>query len=115
MAGGRRAPRARVRGRAARGAVGGGGAGRGSAVGDDKGGQLGRKQVVDGVLQGGFGQAAQIVHFGRPQHLHLVGVDEIQVADEGQSRFLGGFGRQAAQVAVVSGQPLAGELGGQAA
>ena len=75
-------------------------------IGNNNGRKFGRKQVSDGVLQAGGRQAAQVVHFGTAQHLHPVGVDEVQVADERKRGLLDGFGGQTALPAVVAGDPV---------
>jgi len=82
----------------------------GFAVGDDDGRELGRKQVIDGILQRRRREPVQIVHLGATQHLYPVRVHEIQVSDEGEGRLLDGFGRQAALAAVASRDPLQGQL-----
>ena len=51
------------------------------------------EQLADGILPRDLAQAGQIFEFGGPQHLQLVGVDQIEMADQGAAGRNLGAGR----------------------
>ena len=82
------------------------GLGHALAVGHHHRGDLPGEQGVDRLLQRLRVQVAQVVHFRAAQHLHAVGMHEVEVADEGQGRLLlDGVRGEPALAALLAGDP----------